>query len=129
MTIETVCVVDDHAQVLAAIATLLRVANFEVKTFESAKAFLEYCVGDALDDIDCLVLDVRMPGMTGIELQKELNKRDIDKPVVLMSADVSRVVAEFGRKNGAATLLEKPFDGITLVAAVKKAMSPPEVEE
>jgi FixJ family two-component response regulator len=39
------------------------------------------------------------------------------------------VVAEFGRKNGAVTLLEKPFDGITLVAAVKKAMSPPEVEE
>jgi FixJ family two-component response regulator len=126
MTNETVCVVDDHAQVLAAIATLLRVANFEVKTFGSAKAFLEYCVGDALDDIDCLVLDVRMPGMSGIELQKELNKRDIDKPVVLMSADVSRLVAEFGRKNGAATLLEKPFDGITLVAAIKKAMSPPE---
>ena len=114
----TVGVVEDHGQVLDSIVTLLRAAGFNVATFNSAEAFLDQCDECGWYEIGCLVLDVRLPGMSGIELTEELTRRDVDIPVVLISGHATREIAQLGVQKGASALLEKPFDGHLLVEKI-----------
>lgn len=123
MKTSKVAVVDDHARVLDSVKQLLVAADFEVLTFRSAEEFLEYEAKHGGASICCLVLDVRLPGISGIELQTELKNRQIDIPIVLMSGHATREVIELGLKNGATALLEKPFDGEVLVEEVNKAIT------
>lgn len=118
-----VCIVEDHSQVRDSIATLLRAAGFHVSTFQSAEAFLEYCEAAGPQSISCLVLDVRLPGMSGLELTSELTERASDIPIILISGHASRTVAELALERGATALLEKPFDGHQLVEEVSRAIS------
>ena len=122
MSKQTVAVVDDHHYVRDSIASLLKAAGFLVEKFESAEQFLTYCEESDGAKLACLVLDVRLPGMSGIELQLELKAREIFMPVILISGHATPDVAEQGRKNGAATLLEKPFDGEILVNEIRNLM-------
>lgn len=123
MTNITVAIVDDHDRVRDSISELLLAVDYQVQTFHSAEEFLEYCGDKEWTSLSCLVLDVRLPGMSGIELLSEMSERDILVPVVLISGHATREVAELGRRNGAATLLEKPFDGEVLVKEIQKAMA------
>ena len=118
----TICIVDDDGPSLNAIASLLTASGFDVQTFTSAETFLENCLAQTLHEFGCLVLDVRLPGMSGLELQEHLKKLDIQIPVVLISGHASEEVKELGLSNGATTLLEKPFSGHRLVEEVKKAI-------
>ena len=77
-----VFVVDDDPSVRKASARLFRTADFQVETFESAQEFLEYPRPDLPS---CLVLDVRMPGLSGVELQEQLMAHDADLPIVFMT--------------------------------------------
>jgi two-component system, LuxR family, response regulator FixJ len=120
MAAPTIFVIDDHAAVRDALGEMLSVFGYAVKTYESADRFLE-----ALDRevSGCIVADVRMPGTDGIELVRELARRNVALPVVLISghADVPMAVAAI--KSGAEDFIEKPVDDAQLVAAINRALA------
>ncbi len=116
----TVFVIDDQQSVRHALDEMLSVFGFSVETYDSADNFLR-----ALDRprLGCVVTDVRMPGTDGIELIRELARRKIKLPVVLISghADVSMAVE--GIKAGAEDFIEKPIDDAQLVAAINRGLA------
>jgi two-component system response regulator FixJ len=116
----TIFVIDDHESVRQALGEMLSVFGFTVETYDSADTFLQ-----AIDQprSGCVVADVRMPGTDGIELVRELGRRKIALPVVLISGhgDVPMAVAAI--KSGAEDFIEKPADDIQLVAAINRALA------
>jgi two-component system response regulator FixJ len=120
MSTPAIFVIDDQESVRHALGEMLTVFGFGVETYESADAFLS-----ALDRArpGCVVADVRMPGMDGIELTRELARRKIPLPVVLISghADVPMAVAAI--KAGAEDFIEKPIDDVKLVAAINRGLA------
>ena len=113
-------VIDDDVAVRQSLDFLLRTARLDVKTYESATAFLE-----ALPRIDggCIVTDVRMPELSGIDLLRRLKERGVDLPVIVMTGHGDVPLAVEAMKLGAADFFEKPFDDEALVAAVRAALS------
>jgi two-component system, LuxR family, response regulator FixJ len=111
----TVFVIDDQKAVRDALREMLSVFGFSVETYESADNFLAAMRNP---QVGCIVADVRMPGTDGIELVRELARRKIGLPVVLISghSDVPKAVA--GIKAGAEDFIEKPIDDAQLVAAL-----------
>lgn len=112
-------IVDDDAEQLKSLAFLLRMGGFEVMTYQSAQAFLE------MDDPrkpGCLLLDHRMPGMTGMELQAELVERGSLLPVIFLSAHGDIPMARQAVHRGAMDFLVKPAAPDVLIAAVEKAV-------
>jgi two-component system, LuxR family, response regulator FixJ len=116
----TVYIVDDDAGMRKSLRWLVETLGVAVKIFPSAASFL-----DAYDDSmpGCLVLDVRMPEMSGLELQEELKARGIEIPVIVLTgyADVPSVVRAF--KGGAFDFLEKPFSDEILLQRIQRALS------
>ena len=112
-------VIDDQEAVRAALGEMLRVLGYRVETYASADAFLEAFSGPRPG---CIVADVRMPGMDGIELVRELSRRGIALPVVLISGhgDVRMAVAAI--KAGAEDFIEKPVDDAHLLAAINRCL-------
>jgi len=112
--------IDDHASVRDALSEMLGVLGYSVKAYESADSFLAI-----IDERQpgCIVADVRMPGTDGIGLVRELARRAIAMPVVLISghADVPMAVAAI--KSGAQDFIEKPVDDRQLVAAINRALA------
>src|SRR5262245_59800312 len=115
MTKPTVYVVDDQPAVCHGLREFLSVLGYDVATFGSAQQFLKQL--DAARP-GCLVADVRMPVMDGIELMQELTRRSVRLPVVLISghADVPMAVAAI--KAGANDFIEKPINDALLIAAI-----------
>jgi two-component system response regulator FixJ len=115
-----VFVIDDQAAVRHALGEMLHVFGYSVRTFESADAFLAALAGD---ETGCIVADVRMPGIDGIELVRELGRRAVALPVVLISghADVPMAVAAI--KAGAEDFIEKPVDDVQLLAAINRSLA------
>lgn len=114
-----VAVVDDNASILESLPALLKQVGFSVQAFASAEAFL---ASDAVDTAGCLILDVKMPHMSGPELQRELVRRGKSVPTVFITgqADASalaRLVA-----TGAVACLFKPFSDTALLEAVDAAL-------
>lgn len=120
MNTPTVFVIDDQQAVRHALGEMLQVFGYSVETFESADAFL-LSLPEA--KTGCIVADVRMPGMDGIELVRELARRSISLPVVLISghADVPMAVAAI--KAGAEDFIEKPIDDAQLLAAINRSLA------
>jgi two-component system response regulator FixJ len=116
----TVFVIDDQQAVRHALAEMLRVFGFTVETYDSATSFL--AAFDATRP-GCIVADVRMPGMDGIELVRELAKRRANIPVVLISGHADVPMAVAGIKAGAEDFIEKPVDDSALVAAINRGLS------
>jgi FixJ family two-component response regulator len=98
---------------------LLAGDDFEIRTFASAGEFL-----NAFDPRHpgCVVADVRMPGMTGIELQRELMARSIDLPVIIITGHSDRQMALKAKRAGAMEFLEKPLDDKVLMNVIHKAL-------
>lgn len=116
---QTVFIVDDDEAVRDALKMLLCAAHLRVKTFSSAAAFLkEYRAGDA----GCIVLDVRMPGMSGLALQDELYKRRISIPIIFLTGHADVPMAVQALKKGAYDFIEKPLDSQRLVLGVLNAL-------
>lgn len=117
---QTVFVVDDDEAVRDALKMLLNAAGLRVVSFASAAAFLnDYrpVQGDA-----CLVLDVRMPGMSGLALQDELHKRRFRLPIVFLTGHADVPIAVRALKKGAFDFIEKPLDSQRLVLSVLNAL-------
>lgn len=115
-----VFVVDDDAAVRKSLDMLLRAVGLEVKTFASAQEFLA-----ALDPAQpgCLILDVRMPGMSGLEVQRVLVERGAHLPVIIVTGHGDVAIAVRALKAGAAEFLEKPFSKELLVEHIREALA------
>jgi len=115
-----VFVIDDDASVRKGLSRLLCSAGFEVETFASAELFLER---EHYDGIGCLVLDVRMPGISGIDLQDELSKADYSMPIIFITGHGTIPMGVQAVKKGAVNFLAKPFDDEELLQAVREAIA------
>ena len=114
-----VAVVDDDESVRESLPTFLRECGFEVQAFASAEAFL---ASESLGEIDCLVLDVAMPGMTGPKLQQELRLRGRNIPTIFITADGDRTLRPRLLSQGAVECLFKPFSDTALLEALDIAL-------
>jgi FixJ family two-component response regulator len=114
---KVVAVVDDDESVRESLPDLLKLHGFEVAPFASAEAFLDSGVA-----ANCLILDVAMPGMSGLELQRHLGQRGRDVPVIFITANSDdRLWAEL-RASGASACLLKPFSESAIVGALNNAL-------
>jgi len=115
----TVFVVDDDKEVRESVRWLIESVGLAVQTFDSAKAFL-----DAYDPDQpgCVVLDVRMPEMSGPELQKKLLAEGIEIPTIIVSAYGSVAVAVDAMKHGAVDFIEKPFSDQAMLDRIQQAI-------
>jgi two-component system response regulator FixJ len=110
--------IDDDEAVRQAVSFMLCSAGFAVRTYESAISFL---AGLAALQPGCIVTDVRMPGMDGLALQRQLKLRQIDLPVVVMTGHADVKLAVEAMKEGAVDFIEKPFSDHVLLAAIRLA--------
>ena len=115
----TVYVVDDDEAVRDSLRFLLEASGYSVEAFDSAESFLS---GFDTDALACLILDVRMPGASGLQLQDELARRGVGLPIVFITGhgDVPMAVATM--KKGAADFIQKPFDQTALKALVGRLL-------
>jgi two-component system, LuxR family, response regulator FixJ len=116
----TVFVVDDDLSVRRGLERLLRSAGLRVQTFATARDFLE---GGRLDGPGCLVLDVRMPGKSGLDLHEMLVAGGHSIPVVFITGHGDVPVAVRARKGGAVDILPKPFDDQAFLHVVRQAIA------
>jgi len=117
---DIVHVVDDDEAMRDSMAFLLRAENFQVQTYADAADFL-----NALPQINagCIVTDVRMPGMSGIELLQRLRELKVSLPVIVVSGHGDVPLAVEAMKTGALDFIEKPFDDEVFLRAVRMALS------
>ena len=116
----TVHIVDDDPSMLTYLSDLVSTIDYKSKTYDSANNFLNAYADDGLG---CLILDLRLPGISGLELQQQLADNNIDLPVIMISGfgDVSTAVKAM--KAGVLDFLEKPFKGQDLLDLIHKGVS------
>jgi FixJ family two-component response regulator len=117
-----ISIVDDDELVRDATAALVRSLGYEARTYSSAEAFLG---SPGVDASDCLIVDVQMPGMSGLELQQALLRRPKPTPILFITAFPDADVRERVLAAGALNMLGKPCDHKVLVASIKAALAPP----
>ncbi len=115
-----ICVVDDDPAVVRALKRLLHSWGMQVRTFTSGADFLAAL--DASPDADCSVIDVQMPGMTGLEVLDRMNAAGLNLPVVFMTAHDTEGAEELAMRAGAAGFLRKPFADEALVGLIRMAI-------
>jgi len=123
--VPTVFVVDDDAAVRQSLALLMRSVALPVETYASAQAFLDSCDGNRPG---CVVLDIRMPGMSGLELQEEMQRRDLGLPIIFITGHGDVVMAVRAMKGGAVDFIEKPFSDQQLLDRINQALERDRVE-
>jgi two-component system, LuxR family, response regulator FixJ len=121
----TVHIIDDDEALRDSLTFLLRTVRLDVLSYPSAAAFLE-TLPDA--NLSCVITDVRMPGMSGIDLLRNLRERKISVPVIVITGHGDIPLAVEAMKIGAIDFLEKPFDDEVLIASVKAALRQKEGE-
>lgn len=114
-----VVVIDDDESYRLAVQRLLKSAAISAKSFESAEAFLD---SGQQRETGCLIADIRMPGMSGLELQSKLNSDHCPIPTIFITAHGDEKMRLQAMRGGAVTFLTKPFDGETLLEAVRLAL-------
>jgi FixJ family two-component response regulator len=114
-----IAVVDDDRSIRNAMQDLLNAAGFTTFTFENAKSFLGSSVRA---DIACLIADMRMPGMTGLELHEHLVESGNAIPTVIVTAHIAGFTTESARNAGIASVLIKPFTPDELLECVRRAI-------
>jgi FixJ family two-component response regulator len=112
-------VIDDDASVRRGLSLLLRSAGYEVETFVSAGEFLSKAAPDC---IGCIILDVRMRGMTGLDLQEHLSRNDQHIPIIFITGHGDIPMSVQAIKMGAVDFLTKPFDDTQLLSLVESAV-------
>jgi FixJ family two-component response regulator len=116
-----VFIVDDDSGVREALDSLIRSVGFRVQTFASAHEFLR---GQRVDAPGCLVLDVRLPGLSGLDLQHELIQADIHIPIIFITGHGDIPMTVRAMKAGAVEFLTKPFRDQDLLDAIQQAIGP-----
>ena len=116
-----ICVVDDDESVREALRGLMRSVGFAVNVFASAEEFLD---SDHLRNTDCLILDVRLPGMNGLELQRQLATSHSEIPIIFITSYEDDEVRARALNAGAVAYLLKPFNDEDLLNAIDAALKP-----
>lgn len=114
-----VFVIDDNSSIRQALERLIRSVSLKVKTFESAREFLS---SGKYEGPSCIVLDVRMPGLSGFDLQEALISSKCDIPIIFLTGHGSIPQSVRAMKAGAVDFIEKPFDDSLLLDAIRKAL-------
>ena len=114
-----ISIVDDDESIREAIQSLLRSVGFRAKTFASAEQFLQ---SDQIENTACLILDVRMPGMSGLELQRRLMATQCRIPIVFVTAHGDEEARSRALQEGAVEFLLKPFSEEALLNAIQVAL-------
>jgi len=114
-----VFIVDDDPSVRRGVARLLRSAGFQVETFASAREFLER---ERFDGPACLILDVMMDGMDGLDLQQELSARGLTLPIIFITGHGDIPMSVTAIRAGAVDFLPKPFDDEALLDTVRRTI-------
>jgi two-component system response regulator FixJ len=112
-------VVDDDDSVRRSLARLLESMDYATETFASAEEFLKR---ERYDGIGCIILDIRMPGMSGLDLQEELNEAGFNMPIVFITGHGNVPISAQAMKKGAVDVLPKPFGEQELMNALNKAI-------
>jgi FixJ family two-component response regulator len=115
-----VCIVDDDASLRRSLRNLLSSVGFQIETFPSAEAFLE---SDQRQNTGCMVLDLRMAGMSGLELLRHLAASGSRIPVIVLTAHGDDDTRQQTLQAGAVAFLKKPFQSAALVDAVRNALA------
>lgn len=115
-----VAVIDDDESYRVAVQRLLKSANLPVQSFASAEAFL---ISGQQHETGCLIADIRMPGMSGLELQSKLNSDHCPIPTIFITAHGDEKMRLQAMRGGAVKFLMKPFDGEILLEAVRLALT------
>jgi len=115
-----IAVVDDDASVRKALGRLMRAAGFDARTFATGREFLAAC---RTEPPECVVLDMHMPEMSGLEVLRRLNDSGLFLPLVLITADDESRHCQLSLDQGAVALLRKPVDGPQLIDRVEFALT------
>jgi FixJ family two-component response regulator len=115
-----VAVVDDDPRIRESLESLIESAGFKAQVFPLAEDFLS---GELLAEIDCLITDVRMPKMDGLELQRQVRLKRPELPVIFITAHHEDRIEQCAFAQGAAFFVRKPFDAEELLRAVRLALS------
>ncbi len=118
-TREIVYVVDDDASVRVGLDRLLRSAGFRVVTYADPRQFLE---DERKEDSACVILDMMMPDILGLEVQKRLKVESPELPVIFISGHLLPPMREQAMEQGAVEVFEKPFEGEAILEAVRRAI-------
>ena len=116
-----VAVVDDELTMLKAIERLLNARGFPTRVFASAEAFLE---DDARNEVSCLVLDIHLGGISGLDLQRRLKESGSQLPIIFVTAIDNEAVHQQAMDAGCVAYLRKPFLAHLLISAIEKATDP-----
>jgi FixJ family two-component response regulator len=116
----TISIVDDDESMRCAVKSLVASLGFDAFTFASAEEFLQ---SPRLDDTACLITDLQMPGLSGIELQKSLLAQDRHIPIIFMTAFPEERMRTRAMDAGALGFLSKPFESQTLITLIDKAIA------
>jgi FixJ family two-component response regulator len=114
-----ISIVDDDPSMREAMSGLVRSLGFDAVTFSSAEDFLQ---SDQIDGTSCLITDVQMPGVSGVELQSRLISRGRPVPIIFVTASPERRIEAQVRSAGAVGFLSKPFDDETLIECLDQAL-------
>jgi FixJ family two-component response regulator len=117
---QKIAIVDDDAAVRAALDSLVRSLGFVAFAFESAENFLD---SPRVGDSACLIADVQMPGMSGLDLQDRLVERGSGIPIVFITAFPDQAIRSRVQAGGALGLLEKPFCGRAMIELLRQALA------
>jgi FixJ family two-component response regulator len=120
-TSPVVAVVDDDKSVRESLAEFMESVGYEVALFSSAEEFLESTRHG--DDLECMILDVRLPGMSGLELFSQLTMNRRSLPTIFITAHADTAVAGCATKPGVVSVLYKPFQPAALLKAVQSALT------
>ena len=112
-------VVDDDESVRESLPDLLREFGFAARAFSSAEDFLS---SGSIDETSCLIFDISMPGISGLELHEELKRRGQEIPVIFITGQRDEAIRDRVLEQGAAGFLLKPFSDESLLAAIKTAL-------
>lgn len=115
-----IAIVDDDDAVRVGLSSLLRSYGYAAQAFESARALLD-AGGAALDRFHCVITDLQMPGMSGIELLEELRRQGKALPLILMTAFPEAALRKRALQGGASCFLSKPFDAHQLLGCLRSA--------
>jgi FixJ family two-component response regulator len=117
-----VCVVEDDEALRLALASLLRSFGYRTSCYESAEDFLR---SPTVESARCIITDIQMPGLSGIELKQLLSARSVDTPVIMITARVEEDIHVRAKACGAFAIFRKPFESARLLASVDQALHPP----
>jgi FixJ family two-component response regulator len=117
--VQSVAIVDDDIAIREALQDLLKSCGYRTQTFASAEEFLAGC---HLGRIGCIILDIKMAGLSGIELQAELVSRGSAPPIIFLTSQFDASVRAAALAAGAIAFLEKPVDDEILLESLKSAM-------